>query len=92
MPLYPVRVHMDVVVVADDPVDADAIITRQLMRDVISDANDGSFMRFVGAEIKTEEQLKSLHDWDGMCIPYGDSDGNTRIKEYLDGTHLPKSA
>ncbi len=33
-------------------------------------------------EIKTLDELER-YDWDGMCIPYGDTGGNTRLKDVL---------
>lgn len=49
-------------------------------RDIVSDSP--------APQVDIEDEIETLAQanrfgWDGMCIPYGNSNGNTRLKEYL---------
>ena len=80
--IFMVEMSVQVAVAADDEDHAYAFADRFMFRDVISDSPDDSLIVNVLEEIKNVDELKK-YDWDGKCIPYGDTDGNTRIEEIL---------
>ena len=80
--IFMVEMSVQVAVAADDEDHAYAFADRFMFRDAISDSPDDSLIVNVLDEIKNVDELKK-YDWDGKCIPYGDTDGNTRIEEIL---------
>ena len=80
--IYLMEVKTMVVVEAESEIDAYELTNTRMMRDVISDMPEDALDVDLIKEIKTVKELEP-HGWDGMCIPYGDTDGNTRLKDIL---------
>lgn len=80
--IFMMRVSLDVAVQADDIDHAHDCMDRYTIRDAFSDASEECIGVDFIKEIKKLEELKP-HNWDGMCLPYGDTDGNTRLKDIL---------
>jgi len=77
-----VEMSIKVAVAADDEDHAYELADRYMFRDAVGDSPDESLLVDVLKEIKHVDELIK-YDWDGKCIPYGDTDGNTRIEEIL---------
>ena len=77
--IFMMRVSLDIAVAAEDATHAYECLDRYTIRDAFS---DDCFDVDLVKEITKLEELKP-HNWDGMCIPYGDTDGNTRLKDIL---------
>jgi hypothetical protein len=80
--IYMMRMSLDVAIAADSLNDAYELARKSLLRDAVSDSSDEVIDVEFLQEIKKVEELKH-YNWDGMCIPYGDTDGNTRLKDML---------
>ena len=80
--IYMVEMKIQVAVVADDVHHAYDLADRFMFREALSDSPEDALIFDVLKEIKHVDELK-VYDWDGKCIPYGDTDGNTRIEEIL---------
>lgn len=83
--IYLMEVKTLVVVEAEDKIHAHELTNTRMMRDVISDMPEDSLSVDLIREIKTTAELRQ-YGWDGMCIPYGDTDGNTRLNQILPET------
>lgn len=77
-----VEMSIQVAVAADDKDHAYDLANYRMLREAVEDSPDDSLIVNVLKEIKHVDELK-LYNWDGECNPYGDTDGNTRIKEIL---------
>lgn len=82
--IFMMRVSLDIAVAAEDATHAYECLDRYTIRDAFSDASDDCVDVDLIKEIKTAKELEP-HGWDGMCMPYGDTDGNTRLSEILKG-------
>ena len=80
--IFMMRVSLDIAVAAEDASHARDCLDRYTIRDAFSDSSDDCFDVDLVKEITKLEELKP-HNWDGMCIPYGATDGNTRLKDIL---------
>ena len=80
--IFMVEMSIQVAVAADDEDHAYELADRYMFRDAVGDSPDESLLVDVLKEIKHVDELIK-YDWDGKCIPYGDTDGNTRIEEIL---------
>ena len=80
--IFMVEMSIQVAVAADDEDHAYELADRYIFRDAIADSLDDSLIVDVLKEIKHVDELE-VYNWDGKCIPYGDTDGNTRIEEIL---------
>ena len=80
--IFMVEMTIRIAVAADDGDHAHELADRFMFRDAVSDSPDDSLIVDVLKEIKHVDELKA-YNWDGKCIPYGDTDGNTRIEEIL---------
>lgn len=80
--IFMVEMSIKVAVAADDEDHAYELADRYMFRDAVGDSPDESLLVDVLKEIKHVDELIK-YDWDGKCIPYGDTDGNTRIEEIL---------
>lgn len=80
--IFMVEMSIQVAVAAEDECHAHELADRFMFRDAVSDSPDDSLIVDVLKEIKHVDELK-VYNWDGKCIPYGDTDGNTRIEEVL---------
>lgn len=80
--IFMVEMSIQVAVAADDVDHAYELADRYMFHDAIADTQDHFLMVDVLKEIKHVDELK-VYNWDGKCIPYGDTDGNTRIEEIL---------
>lgn len=80
--IFMVEMSIQVAVAAEDENHAYELADRYVFREAVSDSPDDSLIVDVLKEIKHADELK-VYNWDGKCIPYGDTDGNTRIEEIL---------
>lgn len=80
--IFMVEMSIKVAVAADDEDHAYELADRYMFRDAVGDSPDESLLVDVLKEIKHVDELIK-YDWDGKCIPYGDTDGNTRLDEIL---------
>lgn len=80
--IFMMRVALDIAVAAQDIDHAYECLDRYTISDAFSDASDDCLDVDLVKEITKLEELKP-YNWDGMCIPYGDTDGNTRLKDIL---------
>ena len=80
--IFMMRVSTDIAVAAKDMAHAHECLDRCTIRDAFSDSSDDCFDVDLVKEITKLEELKP-YNWDGMCIPYGETDGNTRLKDIL---------
>ena len=80
--IFMVEMSVQVAVAADDEDHAYAFADRFMFHDAIGDSPDDSLIVNVLKEIKHVDELE-VYNWDGKCIPYGDTDGNTRLDEIL---------
>ena len=80
--IYMVEMKVQVAVAAEDEDRAYALADYQMFRDALGDTTCDGVDIAVLEEITHVDELK-VYNWDGKCIPYGDTDGNTRIEEIL---------
>ena len=80
--IYMVEMSIQVAVAAEDEDYAYTLADYQMFRDALGDSSWDSVDITVLEEITHVDELK-VYNWDGKCIPYGDTDGNTRIEEIL---------
>lgn len=80
--IYMVEMSIQVAVAAEDEDYAYTLADYQMFRDALGDSSWDSVDIAVLEEITHVDELK-VYNWDGKCIPYGDTDGNTRIEEIL---------
>ena len=80
--IYMVEMSIQVAVAAEDEDRAYALADYQMFRDALGDTTWNGVEIIVLEEITHVDQLE-MYNWDGKCIPYGDTDGNTRLEEIL---------
>ena len=80
--IYMVEMSIQVAVAAEDEDRAYALADYQMFRDALGDTTWNGVDVIVLEEITHVDQLE-MYNWDGECIPYGDTDGNTRLEEIL---------
>ena len=80
--IFMVEMKIQVAVAAEDEDRAYALADYQMFRDALGDTIWDGVAIAVMEEITHIDQLE-IYGWDGKCIPYGDTDGNTRIEEIL---------
>ena len=80
--IFMVEMKIEVAVAAEDEDRAYALADYQMFRDALGDTIWDGVAIEVMEEITHIDQLE-IYGWDGKCIPYGDTDGNTRIEEIL---------
>jgi len=80
--IFMVEMKIQVAVAAEDEDRAYALADYQMFRDALGDTTWDGVDIAVLEEITHVDQLE-MYGWDGKCIPYGDTDGNTRIEEIL---------
>ena len=80
--IFMVEMKIQVAVAAEDEDRAYAIADYQMFRDALGDTTWDGVDIAVMEEITYVDQLE-MYGWDGKCIPYGDTDGNTRLDEIL---------
>lgn len=76
---YAVTISYTAIIRADNESEAEVYAATEA-RDIVSDAPRPEPV--VEQEITSLDQLTQF-GWDGMCLPYGDTDRNTRLNEYL---------
>lgn len=81
--IFMVRMSIDVAVAADDTQDAYDLADYSMFRAALADCTYDAPSTEVLREIKSVEDL-GAYGWGGLCIPYGDTDGNTRLKDILE--------
>ncbi len=80
--IYMVEMKIQVAVASEDEDRVYDLADYQMFRDALGDTTwDGIDIAVLG-EITHVDQLER-YGWDEKCIPYGDTDGNTRIEEIL---------
>ena len=80
--IYMVEMKIQVTVAAEDEDRAYALADYQMFRDAMGDTTCDGVDITVLEEITHVDQLE-MYGWDGKCIPYGDTEGNTRLEEIL---------
>ena len=80
--IYTVEMKIQVAVAAEDEYRAYALADYQMFRDALGDSSWDGVDIAVLEEITHVDELK-VYNWDGKCIPYGDTEGNTRLEEIL---------
>ena len=80
--IYMVEMKIQVAVAAEDEDRAYYLADYQMFRDALGDTTWDGIDIAVLEEITHVDQLE-MYGWDGKCIPYGDTGGNTRIEEIL---------
>lgn len=80
--IFMVEMSIQVAVAADNSQHAHELVDYYMFREAVGDSSFDNVAIDVIAEIDSADQLK-YYNWDDMCIPYGDTDGNTRLKEIL---------
>ena len=78
--IFMVKMNIQVAVAAEDEDRAYALADYQMFRDALGDTT-GVDITVLG-EITHVDQLE-VYGWDEKCIPYGDTEGNTRLEEIL---------
>ena len=81
--IYMVEMKIQVAVASEDEDRAYALADYQMFRDALGDTPRDGVDITVLEEITHVDELK-VYNWDGKCIPYGDTDGNTRLEEILE--------
>lgn len=79
--IFMVEMKIQVAVAADDIHHAYDLADQFMLREALNDSPDALSFDVL-KEIKHVDELK-VYNWDGKCIPYGDTDGNTRLDEIL---------
>lgn len=80
--IYMVEMSIQVAVAAEDEDHAYALTDYQMFHEALGDTTWDGVDIAVLEEITHVDELK-VYNWDGKCIPYGDTDGNTRLDEIL---------
>lgn len=80
--IYMVEMKVQVAVAAEDEDRTYALADYQMFRDALCDTTWDGVDITVLEEITHVDQLE-VYGWDGKCIPYGDTEGNTRLEEIL---------
>lgn len=80
--IFMVEFKIQVAVAAEDEDHAYDLADYRMLREAVRDTTWDGVDITVLKEITHVDQLE-VYDWDGKCIPYGDTDGNTRIEEIL---------
>ena len=80
--VYMVEMKIQIAVAAEDEDRAYALADYQMFRDALGDTTWDGVDITVLEEITHVDELK-VYNWDGKCIPYGTTDGNTRLEEIL---------
>lgn len=80
--IFMVEMSIQIAVAAEDELHAHELADIYMFKQAVSDSSYDGVDIDVLKEITHLNQLE-VYDWDGMCIPYGDTDGNTRLKEIL---------
>ena len=80
--VYMVEMKIQIAVAAEDEDRAYALADYQMFRDALGDTPWDGVDITVLEEITHVDELK-VYNWDGKCIPYGATDGNTRLEEIL---------
>ena len=80
--IYMVEMSIQVAVAAEDEDRAYALADYQMFHEALGDTTWDGVDIAVLEEITHVDELK-VYNWDGKCIPYGDTDGNTRLDEIL---------
>ena len=80
MKLYTVTAEITYVIAVEGDTDP-WFIAEDAWSEVKYETDESQIDFTVGREIKSVEDLPS--DWDIMCIPFGDGDGNTRIGDMI---------
>lgn len=81
--IFMVEMSIQVAVAAEDENHAYELADRFMFRDAVRDSPDDSLIVDVLKEINHVDELR-VYNWGGKCIPYGDTDDNTRIEEILE--------
>lgn len=81
--IFMVEMSIQVAVAAEDENHAYELADRFMFLDTVRDSPDDSLIVDVLKEINHVDELR-VYNWGGKCIPYGDTDGNTRIEEILE--------
>ena len=77
-----VEMKNQIAVAAEDEDRAYALADYQMFRDALGDTTCDGVDITVLEEITHVDQLE-VYGWDGKCIPYGDTERNTRLEEIL---------
>ena len=77
---YAVKIAYTAIIKANSPEEAEAMANRD-SREIVGDSFGPDEIKVLD-EVKGQDQLKQF-GWEGMCLPYGDTAGNTRLSEYL---------
>ena len=80
--IYMVEMKIQIAVAAEDEDRAYALADYQMFRDALGDTTWDGVDITVLEEITHVDQLE-VYGWDGKCIPYGDTEVNTRLEEIL---------
>ena len=80
--IFMVEMKIQVAVAAEDEDHAYALADYQMFREALCDTTWSGVDIIVLEEITHVDQLE-MYNWDGKCIPYGDTEGNTRLEEIL---------
>lgn len=78
--IYMLEMSIYVAVAAEDAGHAMDLADNYMFQRAVSDSPNCNVDLL--REIKNVDEL-NRYDWDGMCLPYGDTDGNTRLKDML---------
>lgn len=81
--IFMVEFKIQVAVAAENEEHAEELADYRMLREAVRDTTWDGVDIDVLKEITHVDQLE-VYDWDGKCIPYGDTDGNTRIEEILE--------
>lgn len=77
---YAVSIQYTAIIRADTPEEASTLANISA-REIVRDSSAPEETQVL-QEIRGQDQL-SQFGWDGMCLPYGETDSNTRLNEYL---------
>ena len=80
--IFMVKMSIQVAVAAEDEDHAYSLAGYSMLSEAVGDTPWDGVDIAVLQEITQIDQLEA-YDWDGRCIPYGYTDGNTRIEEIL---------
>ena len=80
--IFMVEMKIQVAVAAEDEDRAYALSDYRMFRDALGDTTWDGVDIAVLEEITHVDQLE-MYGWDGKYIPYGDTDGDTRLDEIL---------
>lgn len=80
--IYMVEMKIQVAVAAEDENHAYELAGYSMLDEAVRDTPCDGVDITVLQEITRIDQLEA-YDWDGKCIPYGDTCGNIRLEEIL---------